>query len=116
MKNLLFAAALLCAPMTMTACQTTGAAPNVHMTEGRAISAAASTLKFAEDSAAALVASGSLKGVDAAKASADIKLAHSILVSAAAAYRANASVDLSAQIAQAAALAAEVLTIVSAHK
>jgi hypothetical protein len=62
------------------------------------------------------VLAGKLNGADAAKASADIKLAHAILTAADQAYRANRATDVSAQIAQAAALAAEILTIVSAHK
>jgi hypothetical protein len=111
MKNLLIAVAL-----QLAACATTTPPASVHMTEGKAIAAGWTSLKFAEDSADALALSGKLKGPAAAKASADIKQAHQVLTAATAAYRANPAADVSGQIAQAAALAAEILTLVSAAK
>lgn len=118
MKKLLFAAALLCAPLTMTACATTGPAPStsVRLNEGKALAAGFTSLKFAEDTATALSVSGKLHGPDAIKVSADLKLAHQLLTSAKALYQANPSADISGQIAQAAALAAEILTLANAHK
>lgn len=99
--------ATLAVCITLTACAT--ATPQIS--EAKAIDAGWSTLNSAAQVADQLAVSGKLKGAKAAKVKSDLDKATTIMTAADAAYKANPGTDVTAQIASAAALVSEVITI-----
>lgn len=99
--------AILAACITLAACAT--AIPQID--EARAIDAGWSTLNSAAQVADQLAVSGKLKGAQASKVKTDLDQAKLIMTAADASYKANPGMDVMAQIASAAALVSEVITI-----
>lgn len=108
------AVAALCAAAALSACGTTGGV--THLDQGKALTDAWAALDGAAKSADQLALSGQLNGQKAATVAADLPKAVAILQAAQTAYDANHAVDISSQIADAAALTAAVVTIVAQPK
>lgn len=102
----------LLAPIALALCLgacASGGTPQLN--EGKAIDAGWTTLNSAAQIADQLAVSGKLHGAQAAKVKADLDQAQAIMLAADAAYTANPNGDVTAQIASAAALVSEVITI-----
>ena len=95
--------------LALTACAT--ATPQIN--EAKAIDAGWSTLNSAAQVADQLAVTGKLRGAQAAKVKDDLDKATAIMTAADAAYKSNPGTDVTAQIASAAALVSEVITITS---
>jgi hypothetical protein len=104
--------ALACVGALLAACAT-GPDSSASVSEGKAIAGAWSTLKLASNSADAAVKAGLLKGSTAAVVADDLRKATASLQAADGLYAANHGADVSSQIADAVALTAAVLNIVS---
>lgn len=104
----------LLAPLALALCLT--ACATTQLNEAKAIDAGWSTLNSAAQVADQLAVSGKLHGAQAAKVKADLDQATQIMTAADAAYKQNPGTDVSAQIASAAALVSEVITITTGAK
>lgn len=113
MKKLLFAVALLCAPLTMTACATT---PTTQIQATKADAAAWTALGGIADQLKLLADGGQLKGPAAAKAKVAMDTAHAALFAADQAYAAGRGQDAAQNVATASTLIANLLLIIAQAK
>jgi len=113
MKKLLFAAALLCTPLTLQGCATT---PDARLAAGKADAAAWHALDGAAVTLKAMADNGQLKGQRAAEAKRLLDQATAALTAADAAYQTGNGASAQQNVATASALIAQILTFIAQNK